>query len=223
MCGIFGAENSSKFETLYDINKVRGTFAFGSVTVTPSEHYLIHKQEGIVNFNEFSMDYDTRYITGHTQAPTSCERKYADHTSHPFEAGEWMVAHNGIISNFSDLKKEHAPWHSNKVDSSIIPTLLNEFYSNSPDMEPLQITSVISKVLSMLKGTFAVWILNRETSNIYIARSGSTLFFDKDRVAFSSIECMDWEPVQEGIIYQYTIEGFTQVGTFDCDHPFFIL
>jgi glutamine---fructose-6-phosphate transaminase (isomerizing) len=220
MCGIFGAEGSTQFETLYDINKERGTFSFGSITITSSEAYLICKHEGMINFNEHYMPYDTKYIAGHTQAPTSCEREFNTRTTHPFEEGDWTVAHNGILSNFKELKSKFVPWHTNSVDSSIIPALLNEFENEDNSANHI---SLISRVLNTLKGTFAVWILNTATCKLYLARSGSTLFFNKDMTCFSSLQCKGWESCDEGCIYEYTIEGFTEVGSFEADHPFFIV
>ena len=218
MCGIFGAPDAVEFETLYDINKERGTHAFGSVTVTPAEDYLIHKVEGEEDFNKFLVNYPVRYVMGHTQAPTTCERDYKESTSHPFEVGDWFVAHNGIIDNFVSLKKEHVPWHTNNVDSSIIPALLNEGSNNESDN-----VKVIVDVLNKLTGTFAIWALHSPSSQIFVARCGSTLFFDPEKLRFSSISCKGWESAEEGKVFQYTTEGFTSVGSFNCAHPFFIL
>tara|TARA_R110000851_G_scaffold47405_3_gene114942 strand:+ start:1053 stop:1718 length:666 start_codon:yes stop_codon:yes gene_type:complete len=221
MCGIFGASETSEFETLYDINKERGTFAFGSVGMTINEGYHICKSEGVVNLNENKYSHlDLKYIIGHTQAPTSCERDFTVNTTHPFEVGDWLVAHNGVLSNFNELKSKYVPWHTNNVDTSIIPALLNEFKNDDNTAKSI---SLISRVLNLLKGTFAVWILNTDTAKLFLARSGSTLFFNRYKTCFSSTQCKGWEPVKENTIYENTPEGFTEVGVFEGKHPFFML
>ncbi len=75
--------------------------------------------------------------------------------------------------------------------------------------------------LEKLKGTFAVWIVNIKTMNVYIARQGSTLFYKDDNV--SSIKGNGYEEVKEGILYGYTSEGIVELDNFIYDSPFLTL
>jgi len=220
MCGIFGAPSDIEFETLYSANKKRGTFSFGCTLITTNETYVTYKQEGLYDTNSDTLNYkDINYYLGHTQAPTSCEREYRSITTHPFEEGDWQVAHNGVLSNFDHLKSKYVPWHTSKVDTSIIPALLNEFRNEDNNASAI---SLLTRVANLLEGTFALWILDKMHSHVYLLRSGSTLFLDPTMMKFSSVEFNEWEEVQEGIIYQYTTEGFTQVSTFESKCPFFM-
>lgn len=159
------------------------------------------------------------FYLGHTQAPTSSERKYSHKTSHPFRSGVWFVAHNGVLTNFNELKgRVKNPKKYNNVDSSIIPALLEQ-YSKKEDDEIV----VISKVLSMLKGTFGVWIFNAVTGNTYLARCGSTVYCDMLTNDFSSLPYKKYVQLEEGLIYLLTNEGTTSVGAFESDSPFFII
>lgn len=159
------------------------------------------------------------FYLGHTQAPTSSERKYTPKTSHPFKCGDWFVAHNGVLTNFENLKQYiKSPKLYNNVDSSIIPALL-DLYSGESDNE----IAIISETLSMLKGTYGVWIYNIVSGNIYLGRCGSTLYCDFLSNNFSSLPIKKYKELEEGIIYQITREGTTSVGGFSTDSPFFIL
>jgi glucosamine--fructose-6-phosphate aminotransferase (isomerizing) len=219
MCGIFGSLDFTTYNRLLVANQERGNFASGGLYVGDDEIYLRkdgsdyttageHYRCNLFNYNIF---------LGHTQAPTGSQRKWAAHTTHPFEDGQWIVAHNGVLENYEQLREENLPGHTNPVDSSIIPALLDMKYVGDE-------IYCISEVMNMLKGTFACWIYSERSRDVYLVRSGSTLFYNPENCIFSSIlvdDCM--EPVKENVIYQLTKEGITRVGEFKADSPFFVL
>lgn len=131
----------------------------------------------------------------------------------------WIVAHNGVLTNFSQLKNDYIPDHANLVDSSIIPALLVHFEktfdeANTKEKE----LNLISYVLELLEGTFGLWIVNLKTMNIYLARQGSTLFFDKN--SFSSAKGKGYKELKEGVIYKFNRRGVIPVEKFKVKSPF---
>lgn len=221
MCGIFCTSTFSRYIQLYHHNKSRGDFASGSVYVNSNDCYIRKnaqnhdpKTEGGWPWNN-DKKYDV-YL-GHVQAPTSACRQVEPETTHPFECGDWLVAHNGVLENFKDLKES---WfldiHTNPVDSSIIPALLNSLWVGNEVL-------CIKETCEKLKGTFACWIVNRKSKNIYLVRCGSTLYMNAVRGEVSSVKFTDLDQeVPEGKIYQLTSEGLAEVGEFETSSPFFI-
>lgn len=225
MCGIYLSSSLPMFEILETVNKQRGNFSTGIFHAYRSANYDIKKYEGGINWDKVKLPHgdigDFIYL-GHNQAPTSSAREWNEHTSHPFTSGDWIVAHNGIITNYNELIDEYIPCHSNPVDSSIIPTLLDEFeYNHGPCEDSESEIQNILYAIEKLKGTFAVWIVNIKTMNVYIARQGSTLFYKDDNV--SSIKGNGYEEVKEGILYGYTSEGIVELDNFIYDSPFLTL
>jgi len=219
MCGIFGSTEKQKFITLYNLNKKRGNFAVGTLFHNQST-MVIRKYEGVVEpvrlfKNEEEVDF--QMYLGHTQAPTSAKRDYSLNTSHPFEYGDWIVAHNGVLTNFDEIKNEFDPKWKNPVDSSVIPLLFSSLKKYSKNYEE---QDVICSALSLLEGTFGLWIVNKRSAKSYIARCGSTLFADIYSNTFSSVKFPESEPLEEGTLYHVTPEGLTTVGTFDFNSPF---
>jgi len=227
MCGIFLASDFNKYMKLYNKNKERGTFAYGAL-------FLSHKFDAamkaqgtvelsknmIINNIDVQMKpSDFYYYMGHTQAPTSSQRAYDELTSHPFHCGPWIVAHNGVLTNDVKLKaKIRNKSHFNEVDSSIIPALLEQYSEEITDE-----VGVVCEVLSKLQGTFGLWIYNKDTHNVYVARSGSTLYANVLDNTVSSLPDDDLTPLAEGVLYLVTPEGLTSVGGFTNNSPFFIL
>jgi len=163
------------------------------------------------NFNDFN------FYLGHTQAPTSAQRQFNVKTSHPFQYKDWIIAHNGVLTNDKDLRKLITDKKAfNVVDSSIIAPLLYKFQKEDDD-EIL----AIRKTCSLLKGTFGLWMYNQKSANTYLARSGSTVYADFLNNAFSSIPFNDYVQLEEGLIYLLTSEGITSVGKFIPNSPFF--
>jgi len=224
MCGIFGATEKDRFLTLYKLNKKRGTFATSLCLVTDKGDLIIHRWSGSVDVKlvETAFQRDKAKIVlylGHTQAPTSSKRKYDVKTAHPFNYENFTVAHNGVLTNFKEIKEQFDPKWSNPVDTSIIPVMLSESYkAGEGSLTPVDTTS---RVLGLLEGTFGVWIYDSNYNNTYIARCGSTVFVNYLYNEFSSVKFSQCELLPEGVLFQLTPEGITAVSQFDFDSPFF--
>lgn len=217
MCGIFGSSNTSKFEVLDQANKVRGNFASG-LFYHDNSNFDFQRTEGSFDWDKIGLPDGFIYL-GHNQAPTSSQRAWKEHTSHPFITKNWIVAHNGVLTNFDKLKKDYLPEHENVVDTSIIPALLAHFEAtfdkaNTIDKE----ANLIGYVLDLIEGTFGLWIVNTNTLNVYLARQGSTLFADKN--SFSSAKGTDYNELKEGVIYKFNNKGVKPVGSFKSKSPF---
>jgi glucosamine 6-phosphate synthetase-like amidotransferase/phosphosugar isomerase protein len=234
MCGIFGATTIDTFEILYKKNAIRGKFAGGSLYTTPSGDMYLKKWEGVKEPGHLTGEriwcQDHKLFMGHTQAPTSAEREYKVTTTHPFEHGWFLVAHNGVLENHEELRKEYLSTaigecgttsfntSKSKVDSAVIPALLDELYVGDD-------VHAIKETFSKIKGTFACWIYSKHTKQAYLVRSGSTLFGNYENSTFSSIKIsgIAEEEIPEGEVLCITPEGLTQVETFTKNSPFFIL
>lgn len=216
MCGIFGATEEDRFKTLYNLNKERGNFSFGCCFVTKDKRtQLCEAQPGAIDVEHFFTE-PYYYLLGHTQAPTSSMRDFSRETSHPFITESWVVAHNGVLSNFEELKQKYLPDHINPVDSSIIPALLDGLQEESE-------LSTITSVMEILEGTYSLWIYNLNSKNIYIVRCGSTLYGNALKSEFSSYPDIDLTMLPDNSIFQITAEGLTQISGFDGNSPFFII
>jgi len=215
MCGIFGSTDLERFKTLYELNKDRGSFAYGGLYVHGQQGDTVQKTEGdSVQLNHTAGE---KYYMGHTQAPTSAQREWSWDTSHPFCFEHWHVAHNGVLSNSKELAKEYEV--DSPVDSAIIPKLVSIKELDSKDE-----VNAIEQACSELKGTFACWIYNEMTEEVYLVRCGSTLFTNNEG-EFSSANPGDMDMLKEGIVYRNDYENnfIHNCGEFDVSSPFFIL
>ena len=100
--------------------------------------------------------------------------------------------------------------------------MLDEFeYKHGPCEDTETEIQNILYTIEQLKGTFALWMVNIKTMNIYIARQGSTLFYKGSNI--SSVKGKHYREVKEGVLYNFSYEGLTPVDGFVYDSPFLTL
>ncbi|NBP02027.1 MAG: hypothetical protein EBU90_18235 [Proteobacteria bacterium] len=229
MCGIFGSKDYNTYIKLYAKNRSRGDFSYGSIMYDNKMHAVI-KSKGSFKLtsklhlalknNKKKLFTDFNNYLGHSQAPTSSERKYNHDTTHPFHTNGIYVAHNGVISNEDNIRNLVKKYKTiNTVDSSLIPALID--LSKKTEKNEAK---AICNALSMLEGNFGLWILASKNNNsVYLARSGSTMYADFLTNDFSSVKFNDFKALEEGVLYLQTVEGLTSVGEFKTNSPFFTL
>lgn len=223
MCAIYGSGDISLFIILHQVNKHRGVFASSLCSLNtskPPKEILVIKTDKDVDYEKNIKIFDKRYNyhVGHVQAPTSKKQTWDEETAHPFETEDWLVSHNGVLTNYIELNKKYCEWNDNPVDTAVIVNMLqNETYKSKKYNE----IKVIEKVCSSLEGTFACYIINKEKSTVYLVRQGSTLFY-KDGY-FSSVQGLNMLPVPDGSILKLDEGIFKEVGKFKCTTPFLTL
>ena len=109
---------------------------------------------------------------GHTRWAT--HGKPSDNNAHPHTdcKDEIAVAHNGIIENFQELRKElieKGHKFSSETDSEVIPHLIEEYYEGS-------LLEAVLKAIKRLKGSFALAIISsKEPDKLIGVRKDSPL------------------------------------------------
>lgn len=209
MCGIIGSPHKDAFDYLFEQNKERGNFAYGVIKFCINNNVKVIKDNNFdkkINFEE-----DVVFYLGHLQSPTSTQREFTEATTHPFEYKGRYLAHNGVLSNFEQLKQKYSKYTKeivNEVDSSII----------LPMVEKIGLKHAIEE----LKGTFGCWLYDSNTSELFVFRSGSTIYTDGKNISSKPIP--DWELLKEGIIYRFnfTKQKYEEFDTFNTKSGFFV-
>jgi len=215
MCGIAGSSNKEKAFSLYQGNLDRGYYSSGSLIIDELRFCESKKVQGqfktIPALGDLS-NTNSLYYLYHSRGPTTETLTFEEKDNHPFLYRDWVVAHNGIISNFEELKSEHFvnEIFETNTDSSIIPRMLFKFG--------------IKEGLSRLKGTFAIWAYNTGTRDIYIARNSCTLYANLQTGDFSSTRFDSSDMIKEGSIYKVVnYNKIIEETQFVSNSPYFIL
>ncbi|OEU51622.1 MAG: glutamine--fructose-6-phosphate aminotransferase [Desulfobacterales bacterium C00003106] len=102
---------------------------------------------------------------GHTRWAT--HGRPSDANAHPHVAGSVVLVHNGIVENYSELKKElmaRGRVFSSETDSEVIAHLIDEELEAGKTFE-----DGVRDALGLLKGSYAVLVLNEKEPDCLIA------------------------------------------------------
>jgi len=178
MCGIVGYVGDKKAASiLYDGLKrleYRGYDSSG-IAVNDGFNIDVVKKKGKLEHLKGKIKDNVNGGTtgiGHTRWATHGQP--SDKNSHPHSdcANNFVIAHNGIIENFQDIKKylvEKGHTFKSETDTEVIAHLLEENYEND-------VLSALKKTITHLEGSYALTILNnKEPNRIYVARKDSPL------------------------------------------------
>jgi predicted glutamine amidotransferase len=114
---------------------------------------------------------NTDYIIGHVRLKTTGKQKKIN--SHPFYNKRFIWLHNGIIHNHKEVTKNYQ-LESITVDSQVIGEML---YRNVKMDKTKNIPEELKKVLSLLGGSFSVFIKDILTGKLYYFKNSGCDFY----------------------------------------------
>ena len=176
MCGIagyYGKGNATEiaFKCLKNL-EYRGYDSFGACIKTESGLFFFKKVGKISQFHDESLLPASNIAIMHSRWAT--HGNVTEKNAHPHTDcnDNFAVVHNGIIDNYEEIK-ENLLYLGHKfrseTDTEVIPHLIEEFSKNMP------YDNAVFNALRMLKGSYAVLVLAKDSSNIYASRNGSPL------------------------------------------------
>ncbi|MBW9142024.1 MAG: 7-cyano-7-deazaguanine synthase, partial [Candidatus Aramenus sp.] len=146
----------------------RGRDSFGVVAVNRDGSVNVVKSLGRPSTQEEKLrgilSEDAFVVVANNRAEPTTEyvRQKTQEDIQPFVGERYIVTHNGIIANDQELEAKYKLTRKTKIDSAVIPPLLDKTWDGS--LEGLR------KLLSEVKGSFAFIIADRKRPDrIFIA------------------------------------------------------
>lgn len=178
MCGIVGGKGEIGLRDMIDTLErleYRGYdscgvgFKIGSrMDIKKSVGYVENLRESISN------DINVDIVIGHTRWAT--HGSVSENNTHPHvsDDGCFAIVHNGIIENYRDLKDKYLDGvrFRGETDSEVIAQLLSKNYCGN-------VWEAFKATVGMLRGTFAIVMMNTYDNVIYFARRSSPLVLGK--------------------------------------------
>lgn len=143
------------------------------------------KEIGLTDLTETKI-----FISNNRAEPTTefIEKKNEEDV-HPFfdNSGKFFIVHNGTIANDKDLEKKYNLKRSTKIDSAIIPELLNVLWKDK------KITTLCTILREEIVGSYSLAIVDKDDPDtLYLATNYKPLFIQYDKylqtLFFSSLE-----------------------------------
>ncbi len=224
MCGIIGYAGLRKAsEVLTEGLKrleYRGYDSVG-IAVADEKGVELKKEKGMVGEVSESLEFlktEGNRGIGHTRWATHgapCRENAHPHTSCD---GKIVLAHNGVIENYQELKEELASKghkFASDTDSEIIVHLIGDYAKTEKPLDALM------KAIGRLKGSYALVVMFANDESIYTARNGSPLILGighGEMFCASDIPAMlnytkTFVPLEDGDIAVLSKKGYRVMST----------
>ena len=187
MCGITGFVGKYAIKNAMTGLKsleYRGYDSAGIAYITNND-VVIKKEIGKIENLDKMLNYEdeSNIAIAHTRWAT--HGKATKNNAHPHKVGKITLVHNGIIENYEELKNKYSDYQfKSDTDTEVIALVIDLLYKEYKDM-----LIVLSKITDILKGSYALAIINSDiTDTIYAIRKDSPLIvgYDNNSVIVAS-------------------------------------
>ena len=197
MCGIVSVKGkNATSKTIVSLKKLeyRGYDSCG--IAYKSGGLKCFKAKGyIANLEEKLPSNRSKIAIGHTRWATHGKPNEINSHPHLSADGKFACVHNGIIENYKELKKSYLKdvKFLSDTDTEVIPNLVEYFYNLEVKLTGQNkldyIKIAFEKTIKLLKGSFAIAIINEYDDNILFARHSSPLVLSsgEDNIICSDI------------------------------------
>jgi len=171
--GNLNSKDIEEFFKLMEFGSLNNADAFGFFN-----HTHLFKEKGIFNLKGFRYKklLAGGFIVGHNRLTTTgTEDK--NYNNHPFELNDFIMVHNGIISNDEDLRKKFKIKSKIETDSYVILWLINHFFNKSKRKNRVKkMKEAIKKTTKKIEGSYSVFVYDKESCDLYYFRNSGTDF-----------------------------------------------
>ena len=179
MCGIVGyIGNNAIKNTITGLKNLeyRGYDSSGIAYIKNNKKKK-KKEVGRIDNLLTNLDYDgsVNIAIAHTRWATHGKANKIN--AHPHKVGKITLVHNGIIENYEKLKEDLTDYSLiSDTDTEVIAALIDKLYNKYNDMK-----LVLSKVTNLLKGSYALAIINDDIKDkMFAIRKDSPLIVGYD-------------------------------------------
>jgi glucosamine--fructose-6-phosphate aminotransferase (isomerizing) len=183
MCGIVGyiGQKNAKDIILEGLTKLeyRGYDSAGLCLFNEREKaYTLYKDKGRVAHLKSLVGDDVLSHSGIGHTRWATHGKVNQENAHPHfsSSNRFMIVHNGVIENFSQLKKTYLSNHvfTSDTDTEVIVELIEQF------SQTLSVEEAMTKTLKLLKGSYAILAVDQTNpQTMYAAKNKSPLLLGK--------------------------------------------
>ena len=202
MCCLFGfyhygggeIDKLSRLTNLLAENAtVRGTDAAG-IAYNDRGKLIIHKEAKAAYNIDFKHPESVVCVTGHTRHATQGDKK-KNYNNHPFAGAcknlKFALAHNGVLINDADLKKQyHLPKTKIATDSYIAVQLLEKKKQLNVDSVKFMAESISgSFAFSILDSSDTLWLIRGDSplSLVHLPKYRLYVYASTDEILYKSL------------------------------------
>tara|TARA_Y100000590_G_scaffold285242_1_gene320988 strand:- start:919 stop:2736 length:1818 start_codon:yes stop_codon:yes gene_type:complete len=177
MCGIIGIVNKSNCinDLLLGLSKLeyRGYDSSGIATLNNDKINYRKTKGKLINLKKLIKNKPIHGDIGIGHTRWATHGKPSNQNSHPFIKKNCAVVHNGIIENFSEIKKTLANQNTSyqsSTDTEVVAELMN--YLIDKKTNPIL---AMKEVSARIEGNYALVFLLKKSKSLFVSRKGSPM------------------------------------------------
>ncbi|RQW22376.1 glutamine--fructose-6-phosphate transaminase (isomerizing) [Bacillus sp. C1-1] len=178
MCGIVGyiGNEDAKEILLNGLEKLeyRGYDSAGIAVRTEDGMHVFKEKGRIATLRDaVDMDVETTVGIGHTRWATHGVPSQLNAHPHQSSTERFTLVHNGVIENYQQMKREYLQdvQLQSDTDTEVIVQFIEQLSKDGLTTE-----AAVSKALSMMKGSYAIALLDKEEpETIFVGKNKSPL------------------------------------------------
>ncbi len=184
MCGIVGTVGSTSCSEILLTGlrrlEYRGYDSAGVAIATPDGVQIVRAEGKLANLERaFAAEpFDGPVGIGHTRWAT--HGSPTERNAHPHRAGRVVVAHNGIIENYMQLRDVltgDGRAFTSATDTEVVAHLIDRALADGAD----SLHSAVRKALSQIHGSYALVVMDIENpDHLVVARNASPMVLGRE-------------------------------------------
>jgi len=189
MCGIVGYIGKQKASPIL-INglmrlEYRGYDSAGIATIENNDIVVMKDKGRVKNLYNLNGINNLKGTVGiaHTRWATHGIPSKENAHPHTDNNNLFSVVHNGIIENYSELRKflqEQGYKFYSQTDTEVIPNLVHYYYIKEDEKDNLRLLKALQKAVKELKGSYAVELIAKDSPDeMIVVRKDSPLVIGK--------------------------------------------
>lgn len=208
MCGIFGIIsdkilNKSELKILSDNARQRGKDSSGYLEYYENK-YIINRFDHDLKDSIKRVNKKSKIIFGHSRLVTNSMMD-----NQPVFKHNICVIHNGIITNYENLFKEYKFVQEKKIDTEIIPDLINYYLKEKKDIN-LAIKQVLDKIEGSAScvvslASLGKLVLFSNNGSLYYGKKNGVIFISSESYALKKIKCLVIQKINKTIIFDIPV------------------
>ncbi len=185
MCGIVGYIGTKKASPILINGLLKLEYrGYDSAGISTIEKYGVSnlKNKGrVANLYDLEGINDLEGTVGIAHTRWATHGKPSKENSHPHldNSNTFAVVHNGIIENYSDLRKflsDNGYIFLSQTDTEVIPNLIHYYFSKDTNNDNKKFLRAVNSACKDLKGSFAIEVISKLYPDVMIvARKDSPL------------------------------------------------
>lgn len=182
MCEIQFIKNLAGNLTPKDLTEFKNLMEFGSLYNGDAwgifNHNYNFKKSG--NFDKKGFEkaelLKENFLVGHNRYKTSGSQEQ-NFNNHPFMLEDFVLVHNGVLSNFTELKTRFKISNKIQTDSFIILWLVNHYFKKSKLTDRTKkMAWAIQKTTSLIAGSYSVFVYDKVSRDLFYFKNANTDF-----------------------------------------------